>query len=44
MKLAEIYGVDMPIAKAVNDVVFHGADPLESVMKLMKREKRSELE
>lgn len=42
MKLSEQYGVEMPIAAAVNNVVFHGADAREMVMNLMKREKRAE--
>lgn len=42
MKLSADYGVEMPIATAVNNVVFHGADPLTMVMNLMKREKRPE--
>ena len=42
MKLSREYGVEMPIAEAVNKVVFFGADPLEMVMGLMKREKKAE--
>lgn len=42
MKLSRAYGVEMPIAEAVNNVVFQGSDPREMVMDLMKREKRAE--
>lgn len=44
MQLSADYGVEMPIATAVNNVVFHSADPLEMVMNLMKREKRPEMD
>ncbi len=44
MALAEKYGVEMPIAKAVDNVVNHGADPREMVMALMNREKRPEID
>lgn len=44
MTLAAKYRVEMPIAAAVNDVVFHGRDAREAVMSLMKREKRAEID
>ena len=43
MKLAEKYGVEIPIVTAVNDVVNKGADPREAVAKLMAREQTSEV-
>lgn len=43
MKLQSRYGVELPIISAVNDVVNNGADPRETVRKLMSRDKRSEL-
>lgn len=44
MRLMERYQVDMPIVKAVNAVVNHGADARSEVMALMHREQRPETE
>jgi glycerol-3-phosphate dehydrogenase (NAD(P)+) len=43
MQLMEKYHVDMPITKAVNDVINLGADPAETVKKLMNRDKKTEI-
>lgn len=43
MKLAERYGVDMPLITAVDAVVNNGADPGETVRALMTREKKNEI-
>ena len=43
MRLAEKYGVEMPLATAVNAVVNQGADPKAAVAKLMQREQTTEL-
>ncbi len=42
MKLAERYKVDIPLISAVDAVVNQSADPKETVMKLMAREKKNE--
>ena len=42
LALAERYGVDMPIACAVDAVINHGLDPGDAVRGLMTREKKSE--
>ncbi|MBR5869325.1 MAG: NAD(P)-dependent glycerol-3-phosphate dehydrogenase [Clostridia bacterium] len=42
MELAERFGVELPIIAAVNAVVNGGADPAETVMNLMTREKKPE--
>lgn len=42
MELAEKYRVDMPIASAVDRVLFAGLDPLEAIAGLMSREMRDE--
>ena len=42
LKLAEKYGVDMPIVHAIDDIVNNGADPRTVVGKLMGREKKDE--
>ncbi len=42
MRLMERYQVDMPIVRAVNAVVNHGADARSEVLKLMEREQKSE--
>lgn len=42
MELMEKYRVEMPIVKAVNAVVNHGADPRSEVMALMRRDQRPE--
>ena len=44
MRLMEKYGVDMPIVRAVNAVVNHGADARTEVMALMRRDQRPEKE
>ena len=43
MRLAEKYGVELPIMEAVNAIVNHGADPRETVAQLMGRDKKPEL-
>ena len=43
MRLAEKYGVEMPLATAVNAVVNQGADPRDTVAKLMQREQTTEI-
>jgi len=43
MSMAKEYGVEMPIVTAVDAVINHGADPAETVAKLMGRKKKSEL-
>ena len=43
MRLAEKYGVEMPLATAVNAVVNRGADPKAAVAKLMSRDQTSEV-
>lgn len=43
MKLAERYDVDMPIIAAVNSVVNEGADPGQTVRRLMTRDRKTEL-
>lgn len=40
--LAEKYGVEMPIAEQVYNVLFEGADPREALIELMTREAKSE--
>ena len=42
MELAEKYRVEMPIATAVNRVLFEGLDPLEAIAGLMSREMKDE--
>ena len=42
MALSQRYGVEMPIIQAVDAVVNHGADPADTVMGLMQREKKPE--
>lgn len=42
MELSRRYGVELPIISAVNAVVNGGADPAETVMALMAREKKPE--
>ena len=41
--MSEKYDVEMPIVKAVDSVINHGADPKQTVKKLMEREKKTEL-
>ena len=43
MRLAETYHVELPIMEAVNAIVKHGADPMETVAQLMARDKKPEL-
>ena len=43
MSMSEKYDVEMPIVHAVDAVINHGADPADTVRKLMSREKKSEL-
>ena len=43
MAMAKEYDVELPIVFAVDAVVNHGADPKETVNKLMMREKKTEL-
>ena len=43
MALAEKYGIEMPITAAVDAVINHGADPEKEVMRLMGRERKTEL-
>ena len=43
MRLAEKYGVEMPLATAVNAVVNQGASPRDAVAKLMQREQTTEM-
>ena len=43
MRLAQKYGVEMPLATAVNAVVNLGADPKDAVAKLMSRDQTSEV-
>jgi len=43
MRLAEKYNVEMPLAAAVNAVVNEGADPKETVAKLMARDQTTEI-
>lgn len=42
MELAEKYRVEMPIATAVNRVLFEGLDPLDAIAALMSREMKDE--
>ena len=42
MDLAHRYRVEMPIARAVHDVLFGGLDPVEAIALLMSRELRDE--
>ena len=43
MRLAETYHVELPIMEAVNAIVKHGADPMQTVAQLMARDKKPEL-
>lgn len=43
MKLAELYGVELPIISSVYSVVYEGTSPEAAVSDLMSRKKRSEL-
>ena len=44
VELSEKQGVEMPITRAVYEIVFQGADPRREVLGLMTRDKRSEIE
>lgn len=41
-KLAQKYGVEMPIAKEAYDILYNGADARDAVLRLMTRGKREE--
>ncbi len=43
VRLAEKYGVDMPIIFAVNDIVNNGMNPLQAVNSLFNRELKAEI-
>ena len=43
-ELSQRCGVEMPITKAVYNIVFNGSDPRQAVIDLMNRDKRSETE
>ena len=43
-KLAQKYGVEMPITEAAYQVLYEGRDPREAMNKLMLREKTTEVE
>ena len=43
LAMAKEYDVELPIVFAVDAVVNHGADPKETVNKLMMRKKKTEL-
>lgn len=43
MEMSEKYNVEMPIVRAVDAVINHGADPAETVHMLMGRKKKTEL-
>jgi glycerol-3-phosphate cytidylyltransferase len=43
MQLAKTYHVEMPIVNAVNEIIENGVSPKDVVMKLMSRDKRSEV-
>ncbi len=43
LALAEKYDVELPITKAVNQVLFEGKTPQESVRELMRRSRKSEV-
>lgn len=41
-ELAKQHGIDMPITKAIYEVIYNGVSPKESIMQLMKRDGKSE--
>lgn len=41
-KMAEKYGVSMPIVEEANNILYNGANAREAVLRLMTREKREE--
>ena len=43
MRLIEKYDIEMPITQMVNAVIREGADPRESVLELMNRDKKNEI-
>ncbi len=43
MTLSKMYGIELPIVTAVDQVVNHGADPGEKVRELMQRRKQTEV-
>ena len=43
MQMSEKYNVEMPIVKAVDAVINHGANPADTVRMLMGRERKTEL-
>ena len=43
-RLAQRYGVDMPITTECYEVLYHGKDPKDAIIDLMERPKRSEAE
>ena len=43
MRMKEHYGVELPIVEAVDAIVNHGADPMNTVWGLMARDKKPEL-
>lgn len=42
MRLAQRYGVEMPITKAVYDILYHGAEPEQTLNRLFARTMKSE--
>ena len=44
ISLAKKYGVELPITETAYDIVFNGVDPKAGVLKLMTRDKKSEVE
>ncbi len=44
LKLGEKFGIELPIVKAVHEVVFEGKAPLRAIRELMSRQPRSEEE
>ena len=44
LKLSEKYGIELPIVKAVHEVLFEGKMPLKAIRDLMNRNPRSEAE
>ena len=44
MGLSEKYGVEMPIASAVYNIIKHGVSPEEAMASLMSRDSKSELD
>ena len=42
MRLAQQYGVEMPITKAVYDILYHNADPKQTLNALFTRTMKAE--